>query len=156
MELENDTKTELEGQSVEESDDEEKFYRDQDVYSFHARDDYDGYDDYDDYDDDNYASVAIVKWFHKRLGFGFLTNTYGSDIFVHYSSLVVANSNTYRFLSPGEYVEYQSEVVPGCCGKYHAVNVTGIHGGKLMCETLYEASRQRRLRKQQQQKYIKF
>jgi len=86
---------------------------------------------------DTIPSIGCVKWFNKRFGFGFLTNEYNNDIFVHYSGLVVSNPEIYKYLVEGEYVEYISKTVPHEYGKIHATNVTGINSGKLMCETIY-------------------
>lgn len=87
--------------------------------------------------------VGRVKWFNSSSGFGFITlssvdsvegvNT-GDDIFVHHSSIKVA-SDQYRYLVQGEYVEFT--ITPTTQGphKFQAINVCGINGGKLMCET---------------------
>ena len=89
--------------------------------------------------------VGRVKWFNSTSGFGFVTLqddgnsevSRGTDIFVHHSSIKVANEQ-YRYLVQGEYVEFS--IVPTTQGphKFQAVNVSGIKGGQLMCETRRE------------------
>jgi CspA family cold shock protein len=82
-----------------------------------------------------------VKWFNNKTGFGFITVTdgsnVGSDIFVHHSSINVL-SEQYKYLVQGEYVEFVLSSTQGGQHEFQAVNVTGIKGGKLMCETIYE------------------
>jgi len=90
---------------------------------------------------------GVCKWFNNKSGYGFLTITEGekkdSDIFVYHSSLQVGNENQYKYLVQGEYVDFTVSNVENSKsqGKYefHATNVTGINGGKLMCETRNEA-----------------
>jgi len=85
--------------------------------------------------------LGRVKWFNNKSGFGFITVTdgesQGDDVFVHHSSIKV-DSEQYRYLIQGEYVEFVlSDVVEGK-HKIQASNVSGIKGGKLMCETRRE------------------
>jgi cold shock CspA family protein len=90
---------------------------------------------------------GLCKWFNNKSGYGFLTITEGekknSDIFVYHSSLQVGNENQYKYLVQGEYVDFTVSNVETNKSqgkyKYHATNVTGINGGKLMCETRNEA-----------------
>jgi protein lin-28 len=78
-----------------------------------------------------------VKWFNIKAGYGFITlvdgEQKGKDIFVHYSSLKVVNSQ-YRYLVQGEYVEFHLVKLDGEKYEFHAVDVTGIKGGPIMCE----------------------
>jgi cold shock CspA family protein len=84
-----------------------------------------------------------VKWFNK--GYGFLTVTdgvrSGSDIFVHHSSINVENQQ-YKYLVQGEYVEFDLvKIDSDKCSEnreWQASNVSGIRGGKLMCETRHD------------------
>lgn len=83
-----------------------------------------------------------VKWFNNKTGFGFITITdgeqSGTDIFVHHSDISVENQQ-YRYLVQGEYVEFsQSFNSSSDVHTTKAVNVSGIKGGKLMCETKNE------------------
>jgi CspA family cold shock protein len=85
--------------------------------------------------------LGRVKWFNNKTGFGFITVTDGSnegnDIFVHHSSIKV-DSEQYKYLVQGEYVEFQLVSTNGGKHKYQAGDVKGIKGGKLMCETRKE------------------
>jgi CspA family cold shock protein len=80
-----------------------------------------------------------VKWFNNSSGYGFITATDGDktseDVFVHHSALETGEQQ-YKYLVLGEYVEFEwSEVIDKESHKWQASNVTGINGGKLMCET---------------------
>jgi cold shock CspA family protein len=83
--------------------------------------------------------TGIVKWFNNKAGFGFVTVCtegafYKQDIFVHYSSISVCNSQ-YKYLIQGEYVEFDIIFTENGKHEHQAVNVTGIKGGEIMCET---------------------
>lgn len=79
-------------------------------------------------------TIGTCKWFNDKLGFGFITicdgNDKGKDIFVHHSGINPLNSN-YRTLKKGEYINFN--IITGLNG-LQAVDVTGIHGGPLMCD----------------------
>lgn len=86
--------------------------------------------------------IGCVKWFNKKSGFGFITmmegTHLGKDIFVHHSGVTVGKDQ-YKYLVQGEYV--QVDVVAGAHTgnhEYQSSNVTGVNGGKLMCETRSE------------------
>lgn len=65
---------------------------------------------------------AIVLWFNRRKGFGFLQPANGgSDIFVHYSGIV--GRPGYRNLEADEVVEFDRQTVNG---RVAAVNVVVI------------------------------
>ena len=94
--------------------------------------------------------AGCVKWFNMKTGFGFLTVvqsvcgsdlSVGSEIFVHHSNVKVAEEQ-YRFLVQGEYAEFDVSNVANGQHSCQAVNVTGMFGGKLMCETRNEARQQ--------------
>lgn len=101
-----------------------------------------------------------VKWFNN--GYGFITinekndvhkqvekkedsenkeetEQQTKDIFVHHNSIYV-ETNQYKYLVQGEYVEF--DIAPaekeGLKYDFQAKNVTGINGGKLLCETRRE------------------
>lgn len=81
-----------------------------------------------------------VKWFNNRSGFGFITvcdegDLKDKDIFVHWSAIKVENSQ-YKYLVQGEYVEFNVVKPEKGEHEYNAVNVSGVKGGNLMCETI--------------------
>ena len=82
-----------------------------------------------------------VKWFNNKSGYGFITITtgehVGTDIFVHHSSITV-DKEQYRYLVQGEYVEFILKEMVDSEHKWQASDVSGISGGKLMCETRLE------------------
>jgi cold shock CspA family protein len=80
--------------------------------------------------------IGCVKWFNNKTGFGFITSG-GSDIFVHHSNVQVA-SEQYKYLVQGEYVEFVLSHTANGTHSTQAAEVTGIQGGKLMCETRNE------------------
>ena len=86
-------------------------------------------------------STGRVKWFNNKSGYGFVTVTStiqeGTDIFVHHSAIKVLKEQ-YRYLVQGEYVEFTLSEVSGKEHAWQASDVSGINGGKLMCETRLE------------------
>ena len=94
--------------------------------------------------------AGCVKWFNMKTGFGFLTVVHGggsgelkvgSEVFVHHSNVKVQEEQ-YRFLVQGEYVEFDVSNVANGQHSCQATNVTGMFGGKLMCETRNDARQQ--------------
>jgi len=95
-----------------------------------------------------------VKWFNNKTGFGFITALTdsegvkeGSDVFVHHSAVKVSQEQ-YRYLVQGEYVEFvlsklkASDAAADAAASKHefqAVDVSGVKGGKLICETRWES-----------------
>jgi cold shock CspA family protein len=89
--------------------------------------------------------TGSVKWFNNKSGFGFITvcgegEYSGKDIFAHYSSIrksdtPQSNTNYYRYLVQGEYVDFT--LVKPDSGKHdcQAIDITGVLGGNTMCET---------------------
>ncbi len=63
-----------------------------------------------------------VKWFNAKKGYGFITDSEGEDVFVHFSAL---NMEGFKVLDDGDAVEF--EVVEGEKGP-QAANVTKIVG----------------------------
>lgn len=61
---------------------------------------------------------GTVKWFNANKGYGFIQRPEGSDVFVHYSSIV---EEGYKSLEEGQEVEF--DVVSGPKGD-QAENVT--------------------------------
>ena len=90
-----------------------------------------------------------VKWFNAKKGFGFISTTDGDetlDVFVHHNGIQVSTEQ-YKYLVQGEYVSFTLSEVEGGQHKHQATNVTGLSGGKLMCETRFENRRPRRPRR---------
>ena len=80
-----------------------------------------------------------VKWFNKRRGFGFILDVDNPDneYFCHHSA-IRPNSNCWRILHEGEYVEFSIE--NGKMGE-QCNNVTGLRGGPLRCDFAVDRSR---------------
>lgn len=94
-----------------------------------------------------------VKWFNNKTGFGFITALTdsegvreGSDVFVHHSAIKVSQEQ-YRYLVQGEYVEFvlsklkasDASAAEAPKHEFQAVDVSGVKGGKLICETRWES-----------------
>jgi CspA family cold shock protein len=79
-----------------------------------------------------------VKWFNNKAGFGFVTACEGElkdkDVFVHYSSIQVPNDQ-YKYLVQGEYVDFELSKPEKGDHEFHAISISGVKGGSLMCET---------------------
>jgi len=76
--------------------------------------------------------VGRVKWFNTKNGYGFITDTQNAqDVFLHHTGIQVPQG-VFRNLYAGEYVEYETQTTDA--GKTVAVNITGVHGGPLMCQ----------------------
>jgi cold shock CspA family protein len=77
------------------------------------------------------SMTGCVKWFNKKAGYGFISteDISGSDVFVHHSA-ILTDGDMFRYLVEGEYVKFTIK-----SGETNAVDVTGVSGGKLMCET---------------------
>jgi CspA family cold shock protein len=86
-----------------------------------------------------------VKWFNNKSGYGFITITDGPvadkngiDVFVHHTAIRVA-SEQYKYLVQGEYVEFNLTETKTDKHEFQADNVSGVNGGKLMCESINES-----------------
>lgn len=96
---------------------------------------------------DSQASViGRVKWFNPKQGYGFITVTEGThsgeDIFVHHSEIQVSKEQ-FKYLVQGEYVHFELQDAPEESDHSHvSVNVRGVCGGQLMCETNNERREQ--------------
>ena len=79
-----------------------------------------------------------VKWFNSKAGYGFITACEGElvdkDIFVHYSS-IKSDASHYKYLTQGEYVDFSLTKPTNEKHEFHAVDVTGVRGGPILCET---------------------
>jgi CspA family cold shock protein len=83
--------------------------------------------------------TGIVKWFNDKEGYGFITicdegQHKNKDIFVHYKSIRVTNSQ-YVYLIQGEYVDFTLLKVLSDNHQYQASDISGIKNGPLMCES---------------------
>tara|TARA_B100001093_G_scaffold516254_1_gene594602 strand:+ start:2008 stop:2493 length:486 start_codon:yes stop_codon:yes gene_type:complete len=82
--------------------------------------------------------IGRVKWFNNRAGFGFISvlegEKTGEDVFAHHSGISV-ESEQYKYLVQGEYVEFQLRSSDNEEHPYQAGEVKGVKGGMLMCET---------------------
>ena len=87
-----------------------------------------------------------VKWFNNKAGFGFVTSCEGEfkdkDVFVHYSAINVPDDQ-YKYLVQGEYVDFELSKSEKSTHEYHAVNISGVKGGSLMCETRRQTQEKR-------------
>jgi CspA family cold shock protein len=81
-------------------------------------------------------NIGRVKWFNSKAGYGFITLD-DKDIFVHHSDVNVSNEQ-YKYLVQGEYVEFTINTTQEGTHDCKAIQVSGINGGKLMCETRNE------------------
>ena len=64
--------------------------------------------------------TGTVKWFNNQKGYGFISDSEGNDVFVHFSAL---NMDGFKELKDGERVEF--EVTEGEKGP-QAANVSRI------------------------------
>jgi len=82
--------------------------------------------------------IGRVKWFNNKSGFGFITVCDGhhkdKDIFAHFSSLR-GESSQYKYLVQGEYLEFTLSKSESEQHEFVAVDISGIKGGLLMCDT---------------------
>lgn len=87
--------------------------------------------------------LGQVKWFNNKAGYGFITvsdgEQAGKDIFIHFSA-ITASESQYKYLVQGEYVEFVLDKSTSDAHEFHATQVAGVKGGKLMCETRRLAS----------------
>ena len=91
-----------------------------------------------------------VKWFNNKAGYGFITVTQPGefvkkDIFTHFSNVNVSNTQ-YKYLVQGEYVEFSINSSTSDKHEHQAINISGINGGLIMCETrkIIQSDRSRR------------
>lgn len=98
--------------------------------------------------------LGQVKWFNNKTGYGFVTvvsdsPNKGKDIFAHYSNLKIEKSQ-YKYLIQGEYIQFDLVKPDKGTHEFHAVNMTGVCGGGLLCEVRYEVSQERTTKKQEE------
>lgn len=66
---------------------------------------------------------GTVKWFNPKKGFGFIKQSDGTDLFVHFSAITMEGFKTLR---SGQEVEY--ELGKNAEGKVQAANVVAVGG----------------------------
>ncbi|MHB1786659.1 MAG: cold-shock protein [Acidimicrobiales bacterium] len=54
-------------------------------------------------------ATGTVKWFNSEKGFGFISQSEGADVFVHFSAIEM---NGYRSLEEGQQVEFEVQEGP--------------------------------------------
>ena len=92
--------------------------------------------------------IGQVKWFNNTKGYGFITvrsdcEVQNTDIFVHYSNISETCSSHYKYLVQGEYVQFDIGKAARGNHEMHALNVCGVLGGTLMCESKGMVTRER-------------
>jgi CspA family cold shock protein len=50
------------------------------------------------------VATGTVKWFNAEKGYGFISQSEGADVFVHFSAIQM---NGYRALEEGQQVEFE-------------------------------------------------
>ncbi len=54
-------------------------------------------------------ATGTVKWFNAEKGYGFISQSEGADVFVHFSAI---QTNGYRTLEEGQQVEFEVQEGP--------------------------------------------
>lgn len=67
-----------------------------------------------------YVAEGVVKWFSNEKGYGFISQSDGEDVFVHFSAI---SGEGYKSLEEGQQVEF--DVTEGPKGK-QASNVRAL------------------------------
>jgi len=55
------------------------------------------------------VATGTVKWFNADKGFGFIAQTEGADVFVHYKAI---QAQGFRSLEAGQEVEFEVQETP--------------------------------------------
>ena len=76
---------------------------------------------------------GTVKWFNVQKGYGFITDSDGKDVFVHYSNIVM---DGFRHLNEDDIVNF--ELGAGKDGRQQAVNVQPVLTMKTVKDSLKE------------------
>lgn len=94
--------------------------------------------------------IGRCKWFDEKKGYGFIAvcdekkPEPATEVFVHHKNIRTAHQGARKTLRSGEYVSMSVEDMEG--GKTQAVDVTGVLGGPLMCES-FQSKRKTRASK---------
>lgn len=78
-------------------------------------------------------SKGTVKWFNNHKGYGFITMEDGTDVFVHYTNIVM---DGFKGLEENDVVDFELSV--GNDGRKKAINVTPIVTTKMIESALRE------------------
>lgn len=76
---------------------------------------------------------GTVKFFDKTKGWGFITDSDGKDVFVHWTNIVM---DRFRYLDEDDFVDF--EVGVGNDGREQAVNVIPVLTRKMIGDSLKE------------------
>jgi CspA family cold shock protein len=60
-------------------------------------------------EEDGEMAEGIVKWFNEAKGYGFITQTEGPDVFVHFSAIQMGG---FRRLTEGDRVQFELQEGP--------------------------------------------
>jgi CspA family cold shock protein len=74
---------------------------------------------------------GTVKWFNVQKGYGFITDSEGRDLFVHYSNLVM---DGFKALNEDDIVNF--ELGSGKDGREQAINIKPIITTKMVEDSL--------------------
>ena len=74
--------------------------------------------------------VFQVKWFNKKKGYGFASNSTGEEVFCHHSDIIVYG---YKYLKRGEFVRGVRVQMDNGKTKIGSLKPP-MDNGKLMCE----------------------
>ena len=96
--------------------------------------------------------LGRVKWFNNRAGYGFIKLLDGEkwkvdgqegedDVFAHHSGIEVSDEQ-YKYLVQGEYVSVKMGESDSSKHPFQAIEIRGVMGGILMCETRNEQRQQ--------------
>lgn len=80
--------------------------------------------------------TGTIKFFDRKKGWGFVTDSNNKDVFVHHSNIAVTEG--FRTLYKNDIVEFDIEVDDN--GKEHAINVTPIATMKMIKKAIGEHS----------------
>lgn len=74
---------------------------------------------------------GTVKWFNSQKGYGFITNSEGKDLFIHYSNLIM---DGFKALNEGDIVNF--EIGAGNDGREQAISVIPVLTMKMVEDSL--------------------
>jgi len=92
---------------------------------------------------------GCVKWFNKKKGYGFIQSLNDKSEFFAHHTAIKPTTDCYHLLFTGEYVEF--DITDGKNGQ-QCENITGICGGKLMCDVQEDVKSRRKTFNKQNKK----